>query len=509
MKKTQYFGGFVVATLLLGSAFSAHAQSNGYQYNYTYNNSNTTCISLTNYLSLGSVDSGNGGQVTMLQQFLNQTGYLSGVSGFYNQGTYGAVVNYQREHNIPQTGTVGPVTRIAINQQSCNGNYTNTNGNTNNNTNNGSVSISSLSSTSGVSGSSVTIYGTNLTNSNPVVHFGGNTVSTSYSTSNAITFTVPAFSTGTYQIYVSSSYGTSNSLSYTVTGSNNNNNCTYVNGSNQCGCINNQNYSYNYSYNNNNGYSYSNCDNNSNSNTSNWYSGTNGTPKISSVIGQGSASTGTSYTWSASAYSQNGLPVTVSVDWADGTSFSSSQGYNNGSQQQSFPFSHTYSNPGMYTIRFTATDSSGAYAYSTQLVNVTGSYNNNYNNNYNYNNNNGTTSNCNYNNTNNCNCTYNYNNSNCNYNNNYNNNYTYSYTKPAISYLSQMSGTRGSTITISGSNFSPNVTVLFGGASYYTTSFNNGSSVTFTIPYYSPGNYVLSVTNANGDNSNGLSFILY
>ncbi|MDB4991914.1 MAG: hypothetical protein JWL75_159 [Parcubacteria group bacterium] len=486
MKKIQYLGGFLVATLLLGSAFSAHAQSNNYQ--YTYNSSNTTCISLTNYLSLGSVDSGNGGQVTMLQQFLNQTGYLNGVSGFYNQGTYGAVVNYQREHGIPQTGTVGPVTRIAINQQSCNGNYSNNNGNTNN----GSVSISSLSSTSGVSGSSVTIYGTSLTNSNSVVHFGGSTVSTSYATNNAITFTVPAFSNGTYQIYVTNSYGTSNSLSYTITASNNNN-CSYVNGSNQCGCINNQNYSYNYSYN-NNGYSNTNCD--TNSNTSNWYSGTNGTPKISSVIGLASASTGTSYTWSASAYSQNGLPVTVSVDWADGTSHSSSQSYSNGSQQQSYPFSHVYSNPGMYTIRFTATDSSGAYAYATQLVNVTGNYSTTYNNN-----------NCTYSYNNTCNNNSNYNNNNNNNNNNYS--YTYSYTKPAISNLSQMSGTRGTTITINGSNFSPNVTVLFGGASYYTTSFNNGTTITFTIPNYSSGNYVLLVTNANGDNSNGMTFILY
>jgi hypothetical protein len=449
MKKPLYSAVFLASVMLVSAPSLVSAQTYNNQYGYS---NSSSCISLTRYLSLGSSDSLNSGQVTMVQQFLNTTGYLRGVTGNFDQGTFGAVVNYQREHGISTTGTVGPRTRAAINAQSCNGN--NSNNNSNNSSNGyGTVSISSLSNSSGYAGSSVTIYGTNLSTSNPVVHFGGSTVSISYSTSNSISFTIPSLSTGTYQIYVSNSYGTSNSLSYTITGdsySNCSNNNSY-----QCGCT------YPYTY--NNGYSYSNCNNNNNnnSNSSNWFGG-NGQPSISSVSGPSSVTGGSSNNWSVAAYSQTGLSYTIRVDWGDGTSQQSSNSNYSTSQQQTYPFSHTYTSNGTYTMRFTSTDSAGAYSYATFPVTVSG-YNNNYN--YNY----GSTG------------------------------------TPIITYLSYTSATRGTNITIYGSNFTANDTVLFGGSTYGATSYNGGTAISFTIPYFSPGNYSVAVMNSNGQTSNSMN----
>jgi hypothetical protein len=407
MKKTLYSGLFLASAVLLSTPFLASAQTYGNQYNYTTTNS---CLTLTQYEALGARDIYTNGQVSMLQQFLNNTGYLRGVTGTYDQGTFGAVVNYQREHGISATGTVGPLTRAAINAQSCNGSYSNSNGNNGYNGYN-TISISSLSSTSGYAGSSVTIYGTNLLMNNSVVHFGGSTISVSYSSNNSLTFTVPSLSNGTYQVYVSNANGTSNSLSYTITGSSGNN-CYSYNSYNSynsnCSCSNSNYY--------NNGYSYSNCGSNSNSNSGTWYGG-GSQPSISGISGLTSPSTGSTYTWTASAYSQNNLSYTVRAEWGDGTSQQSSSASYNTTQQQSYPFTHMYTNTGSYTIRFTTTDSSGAFAYATLPISVSGS--NGYNN---YNNNNGYT--------------------------------------PSISYLSQTNAMRGTTITIYGSNFTSNNTVL-------------------------------------------------
>lgn len=398
-----------------------------------------SCITLTAYQYLGVSDAYTGGQTTILQQFLNRTGYLNGVSGYFDSGTYGAVVNYQLAHGITPTGTVGPITRASINQQSCAGSYPYPNPYPYN----APPSISSLSSTSGYPGMSVTVYGSNFTN-DAVVHFNGSTVSMSYTTNGTLTFTVPYVSTGTYQVYVSNAYGSSNAMTFSVTG---NNNCGYYNNSYQCGC----------GY-----YPYNNCNNPPISGT--WF-GTGSQPRISSVSGQGSAPAGTTLTWSAMAYSLNNLPFTVTVDWGDGTSQQSSQSY--GNSQQSYQFSHAYTSSGTYTIRFTATDTTGAYAYSTLPVSV-----------YGYSNNNNT------------------------------------YGTPYLSSLSTSNASRGSSITLYGSNFSSNLTVnLYGPYGNYTFtntySYNNGSQASFTIPYITPGTYSISVMNPSGQSSNTMSLTIY
>lgn len=439
----------------LFAAAQASYSSNPYYYPSNYSNQSGACTALTAYLRLGSSDAYTDGQVSVLQQFLNRTGYLNGVSGYFDSGTYGAVLNYQRTHGVPATGTVGPLTRASINQQECNsGSYPYQNQHLYQNQYPYSYSapptISSLSASSGSGGMSVTVYGSNFAN-NAIVHFDGTTVATSYATNGALTFTVPYASLGTYQLYVSNAYGSSNSMTFSVIG-NTNGNCGFYTTSYQCGCA---------FYNN---YPYNNCSNTISSGT--WFGG-GSQPSISGVSGQGTVPSGAMQTWSVVAYSQSNLPFTVSVDWGDGTSQQSTQGY--GGAQQSYSFSHAYGSYGTYTIRFTATDTTGAYAYSTLPVSVYGS--------------------------------------------SYNNN-SYPYGTPYLSSLSSTAAPRGSTITLFGSNFSSNVTVNlsgpYGNYTYTNTnSYNNGTQTSFTIPYITPGAYSLSVMNSSGQGSNTMSLTIY
>jgi peptidoglycan hydrolase-like protein with peptidoglycan-binding domain/sugar lactone lactonase YvrE len=75
----------------------------------------------TKYLSVGTRDI----QVKNLQKFLNNLGYTISVSGpgsidketeYFGPATRSALIKYQKDHNIPATGNVGPLTRISINQ---------------------------------------------------------------------------------------------------------------------------------------------------------------------------------------------------------------------------------------------------------------------------------------------------------------------------------------------------------------------------------------------------------
>ena len=112
----------LVAVLLAGATPIANAQAYYGNYStYGVNQPYQSCIDLTVFQSIGSTDAYTDGQVSLLQEFLNQTGYLSGVSGTFDSGTLGAVINYQSAHGIQVTGTVGPQTRAAINAQSCGG----------------------------------------------------------------------------------------------------------------------------------------------------------------------------------------------------------------------------------------------------------------------------------------------------------------------------------------------------------------------------------------------------
>jgi hypothetical protein len=440
-----------------------------------------SCITLTAYQALGSSDATTGGQVSLMQQFMNRTGYLTGVSGYFDNGTYGAVVNYQAAHGIQTTGTVGPQTRAAINAQSCNGistsygssipviqypynSYGNSYGNYNGGYGNyyyGAPSISSLSSTVGQSGQQVTIYG-RFSGTNDTVHFGNQTVAAVLNSNTSLTFTVPAFSTGNYSVYVSNAFGSSNSLSFTVTGYNNCNSYpySYNNGYNNCDCTNSYNYNYNYSYSSTNSYynNYNNCNSNN--------GGYNAQPYVSSISGPSSVSAGSTNSWTVTSYAQSGNALNVKIDWGDGSQYQNLQ-YGSGSHQ--YTFSHQYSSQGSYSIRITATDAStGAYAYATRTVNVSG---------YNY----------------------------CNGNSCGGGDY---YGQPYISSLSRTSASAGSTITIYGSNFNGNTIVYFGNSAYTPSSMSD-SVISVQVPYMSFGSYPVSVRNGNGATSNSVYFSIY
>ncbi len=93
------------------------------------------CVNLTSDLSYGS----NGAQVRLLQTFLVSRNYPGGgswmITGNFRAATLAAVKNFQIEQNLPQTGVVDAATRAAIARVSCGGsvgyNYNNYNYNTN------------------------------------------------------------------------------------------------------------------------------------------------------------------------------------------------------------------------------------------------------------------------------------------------------------------------------------------------------------------------------------------
>jgi peptidoglycan hydrolase-like protein with peptidoglycan-binding domain len=487
MKKTTVFA----AVLVLFASFAPFAEAQTYVYpinttgyGYSAPSYNSSCLSLTRYLSLGSSDGYTGGEVTMLQQFFNRTGYLSGVSGYFDNGTVGAVINWQRDHGISATGTVGPVTRASLNQQSCgssylpapipapipvpvpvppsnnncywqNGNYTcnncvgsyygnnncNYNCNANYNSNCYGATLNSMNASYNNGAVTITLRGYGFSTQNNTVHFNGTTFTnvSSYD-GHALSFTIPyGFYSGNYDFYVVTGNGAmTNTLSAALNSS---------------------------GWNNNN---------------------SSGTVSLSSINGPTSVSTGSSNTWNVSvsnstnSYYGNQL-VTLNVDWGDGTTISTQQASIYGSQNLSF--SHVYYNNGTYTMRMTAQGSNGAYYYQNLTVFVTGNNNGGY------------------------------------------------YGTPYISYLSPTSGSVGRVITIQGSGFSSyGNTVHFGnGGAMNLSSYNNGSQISYTIPsrisgcdltgnssycaqwlsYVTSGSYPIYVTNSNGQSSNTTYFQVY
>jgi peptidoglycan hydrolase-like protein with peptidoglycan-binding domain len=82
--------------------------------------SDTSCLVLTHDLSYGSRDRGTDGEVTELQAFLRDEGYLSASpTGFYGASTMRAVASFQRDQDIRATGTVGSATRAEIESVTC------------------------------------------------------------------------------------------------------------------------------------------------------------------------------------------------------------------------------------------------------------------------------------------------------------------------------------------------------------------------------------------------------
>ena len=320
------------------------------------------------------------------------------ITGYFGSATRAGVMNVQNDMNLPQTGYVDGATRAAISQATCltgqggystpvqpiswnNYNYTNTypnnytntntypynnsytypynyNNNYNNNTNcyytypytcntntYSSVTLTSLSPTSGQSGTSVNLFGTNFDYSNNTVYFGNQPIANipSYN-GTSLTVTVPSnIAQGTVGVYVTNSRGTSNTMTFTTTG---NYGCGYP-------------YTYG-SYNYNNSYCPS----------------TGTQPIVNSVTGPTSLSTGTTGTWTLVVNNQGNSYLTTSVNWGD-----ASNGYVNASAPQTaylsgtntLTFTHAYYAAGTYNVVFTLTNASGQQTSATATVVVSGS----------------------------------------------------------------------------------------------------------------------------------------
>lgn len=190
----------------------------------------SNCIAVYSDLFLGNYDINGSGEVTVLQTYLYQNGYMSHVpTGYYGGLTWAAVAKFQRANGISGTGYTGPLTRARLQQLTC-GMPQNT------------LSISAAYPSQGIVGSPVTLNGTGFS-SNSTVYFGGALVSSSMSypisglvggNANLI-FTVPQYITpcapnanciqlaqqvtpGTYPVYVRNYDGTvSNTINFIVT----------------------------------------------------------------------------------------------------------------------------------------------------------------------------------------------------------------------------------------------------------------------------------------------------
>lgn len=81
------------------------------------------CTNLSYNMTIGSRDYATEGEVSKLQIFLINAGFLNhSATGYFGVLTRAAVANYQTANNIyPNVGYLGPVTRAAINKDTCSG----------------------------------------------------------------------------------------------------------------------------------------------------------------------------------------------------------------------------------------------------------------------------------------------------------------------------------------------------------------------------------------------------
>lgn len=195
------------------------------------------CVSITHTLRYGAHDRTTGGEVSLLQDFLHTKGYLNvSATGYFGPLTFRAVKAFQLASAAGAVdGIVGIQTQAHIRAMDCQTTATS------------APVITSLSPSSGPTGTVVTITGTGFTHNN-IVHFaiGGipNLVSTAIGSDSTgspqatITFTVPStigpyckpdqacplylmlLNAGTYNVSVENEHGTSAATQFTVTGNN-------------------------------------------------------------------------------------------------------------------------------------------------------------------------------------------------------------------------------------------------------------------------------------------------
>jgi PKD repeat protein len=106
--------------LLLGSIIGTQASFAPVAYAQEDTSSEVVCTELERTLYFGLRDRNTDGEVSELQAFLHDSGYLRPEpSGFFGPWTYWAVRAFQRDNDIRATGIVGAATRDAIQEISC------------------------------------------------------------------------------------------------------------------------------------------------------------------------------------------------------------------------------------------------------------------------------------------------------------------------------------------------------------------------------------------------------
>lgn len=100
-----------------GLILTALSFVNAAYYDYSYN----TCgNSISRELSVGSQDTYSNGDVSTLQEFLIDNGYLNtNVTGYFGYATRSAVRNFQRDNGLSTVGIVRAYTRSLINDALC------------------------------------------------------------------------------------------------------------------------------------------------------------------------------------------------------------------------------------------------------------------------------------------------------------------------------------------------------------------------------------------------------
>ncbi|KKW22872.1 MAG: hypothetical protein UY74_C0006G0009 [Candidatus Kaiserbacteria bacterium GW2011_GWC2_52_8b] len=355
-----YIVSAVIGVSLLGAGI-ASAQ--------TYQVSYPGCSSIVSDLSYGS----RGSQVSALQTYLVAQNYSGGgnwmLTGYYGQATTVAVRIFQGLHGLPQTGIADSATRAAMclpgqgggsyygsmygyNQNYAQNytvpfNYYNTYpppfaqgySGTQYNYNysygypwytTGYITLTSLSPQSGPIGTNVIVYGYGFSAERNSVRFGNGVIADLRSgDGRTLTFTVPSeisgygyqpIGLGSYNVSVTNALGqTSNAVPFTITS----------------------------------------------------IGGNTGPISITSVNGPTNLYTGQTGTWAIYVNSPSNTQLTSSVRWGDENYY----GYAAAVPQTTYSsnsvtFSHTYQNPGTYTVTFTVTNQNGQQNSSSVTVNV-------------------------------------------------------------------------------------------------------------------------------------------
>ncbi|MES3030805.1 MAG: PKD domain-containing protein [Patescibacteria group bacterium] len=94
------------------------------------------------------------------------------------------------------------------------------------------------------------------------------------------------------------------------------------------------------------------------------------TPVITSIEGHAHVLEDTENTWTINAYDPKNTDLSYSVDWGDAALMMKSAKVKEDPFTQTSTFSHTYADPGTYTITFTVMNESGHSAVSTSVVTV-------------------------------------------------------------------------------------------------------------------------------------------